>query len=97
MTLYLKVSIPIIIQLLITSHDPHADFGEQVKPDSLLFEPNGPSRLCTKAEIVDDEEIESFEPEGFHLQLTFFPSTPERAFIEPDTAQVLIIDNEGSH
>ena len=72
------------------------DFGETFVPSTLTFQVGGPKRLCTKVDIVDDEEIESFADESFFAAL--IPAPFERVSVQSSLslARVLITDNEGT-
>ena len=49
--------------------------------------------------LIDDDESEAGSPERFQLSLQVPPRTPrgQRVFIDPNTTQVVIFDDDGKN
>ena len=69
------------------SHSYSIDFNGIPEPSLLSFVPNGPRRLCTKVVIIDDEIIESTDPENLFVEIS-----GDNIILQ---ARILITDNEG--
>lgn len=76
--------------MLIFVHFPAgSDYDRVLDPNTMIFEPGGPTRVCARAHIIRDK-IEEHYPEDFHVELSLIPT--DRVTVNPLRARVMIYD-----